>query len=104
MRALVLLTLLLTGCPKPSPTPPPIPDTNVPLCSTAASVTFENVCDGAFTSDGYSCVRCPMTSGCVDSTLLIYCMTGSCKPLTDPLCQTVPTTRAPDAGASAKHR
>lgn len=99
MRALVLLAFLLTGCPKPSPAPapPPVPDTGVPLCSTAVAVTFENVCDGAFTSDGYSCVRCPVTAGCIDPKLLIYCMTGSCTPLTDPLCRPVTTAKPIDA-------
>jgi hypothetical protein len=87
MRAAATLLLLLfsAACPPKPPTPPASLPTDAGACAVPAAPTASDVCDGMFTAAGYACVRCPNVSGCVDTTLQVYCAAPSCA--ADPLCR-----------------
>lgn len=86
---LLFAALSLTMCPAPPP-PPPIPTPPVPsnllICSAplVAPPTPADVCSGMFTTDGWACVSCAGSSGCIDAGLGIYCAAGPCT--SDPAC------------------
>jgi len=85
MRVLLLLGLLgLAGCPKPIPPVVEVPPVGYDFCQVEPAVTNDDVCYGMFTKDGFSCVNCNQTMGCLSKELLVYCVNGSC--LTDSAC------------------
>jgi hypothetical protein len=73
MTRLVVLALLLAGCPvKPTP-PVPVP---FPACPERARLTVDAAC-GTF-AEGTPCALCPNVSACYDTASGVYCVAGSC--------------------------
>ena len=106
MKNLLILSLLLCGCPHP-PNPQPVtpPDQNppvgVPNCPATMTVGIGDVCGGLFTKEGLACASCQGGLGCFDQTDVIYCANGGC--LKDPKCGPPPLT-ASDGGMKASTR
>lgn len=84
MRPLLLLSVLLVGCPPAPIIRPPVIQPDVLPCVAPAVLTQADVCDGFFTVDGLACARCKNVKSCVDSNVVMYCASGPCN--ADPRC------------------
>lgn len=73
--ALIIATLMLTGCPRPVPAPVPPSDAgDLGVNCPTTQPTSQGVCDNQFTPDGLACANCPGASSCVDRAHGIYCV------------------------------
>jgi hypothetical protein len=93
--SLLISLLALGGCqPRPRVVPPPTPYVPYPTCAgDAGRPVTAGVCDGAFTVDGWPCVRCAGARGCVDMFTGIYCVASP--DCSDPACRSVSLARRP---------
>lgn len=108
----LLLLLLCSACPPfppPEPAPPKACETGancgmygLELCPLNMTVTFADVCDGLFTSDGLACAHCAGAEQCFDKIDYLYCARGPAGCLGDTACYYVDDGQAGKPKASRK--